>query len=229
MAITLAQLKAQSRQMADMKNNNFVEDSELVNYINFAIAELYDLLIQSFSADYYVTTTGAVNTVSGQDAYDLPEDFYKLRGVDIKLNRTSWTTLKPFNFNERNRYDDFGSWTITGVTNIRYRLMGNQIRLIPTPDSARQYQIWYIPKCTKLVDDTDELDDLNQYSEFVIVTAAMKMLHKEESDVSALAAERKRLIDRIIESSQNRDVGDPESISDIYAENNDYWWYTTRT
>ena len=113
MAITLAQLKAQSRQMADMKNNNFIEDSELVNYINFAIAELYDLLIQSFSADYYVTTTGALNTVSGQDAYDLPEDFYKLRGVDIKLNRTSWTTLKPFNFNERNRYDDFGSWVRT--------------------------------------------------------------------------------------------------------------------
>jgi hypothetical protein len=56
----------------------------------------------------------------------------------------------------------------------------------------------------------------------------MKMLNKEESDISNLAGERQRIIKNIEDSSQNRDAAHPESISDIYAENSEYFNYLSR-
>jgi len=227
MSITLLELRTRARQMADMEASEFVTDSELNNYINFAAAELHDILVSTYGSEYFLeSTTG--NTVTGQQAYDLPSDFYKLRGADAKLNGQDFVNLRPFNFNERNRYEDFGSWTLMGIANVRYRIMGSSIRFTPTPDANIEYRIWYIPKATQLVDDTDTLDDINQYSDFVVLTAAMKMLVKEESDVSLLASERNRILERIKDDAQNRDAAQPESVSDIYAENNEYYYWTTR-
>lgn len=227
MSITLLELRTQARQLADMEDNNFVTDSELNNYINFGIAELHDILVESYGSDYYLNSSSGT-TVSGTADYALPSDFYKLRGVDIKLNGSDWYNIKPFNFNERNRFEDFGSWTLMGLTNIRYRLLGNNVRFTPAPDGALDYRLWYIPVATKLSADSDSLNDINQYSDFVIITAAMKMLNKEESDVSTLAAERQRIINRLEHAAQNRDAGEPESISDVHADNNDYLWYISR-
>lgn len=227
MSITLLELRTQARQMADMVDNEFVGDSELNNYINFAIAELHDILVESYGSDYFLNSVEGTTTVDNPD-YALPSDFYKLRGVDVKLNGQDWYNIRPFNFNERNRYEDFGSWSLMGITNIRYRVMGSNVKFTPIPDAATEYRLWYIPKATKLALDEDSLDDINQYSDFVIITAAMKMLNKEETDITALASERNRIIERLRDASQNRDAGQPESISDIHAENNDYLWHTTR-
>jgi hypothetical protein len=46
--VTIATLMSRSRQRADMENNNFVQDSELVTYINAGISELQDILIQEY-------------------------------------------------------------------------------------------------------------------------------------------------------------------------------------
>lgn len=226
MSTTLLELKTQARQLADMEDNEFVSDSELVNYINFAIAELQDLLIHSGS-EYFLSEL-VQSTVVNQDSYDLPADFYKLKGIDAKLNGSHWMSLRPFNFNERNRFDDFGAWTMAGISNVRYRIMGNKVRFTPIPDANIEYRLYYVPKASKLSTDADTLDDVNQYSDFVIVTAAMKMLAKEESDVSLLASERQRLIERIQSDAKDRDMSQPESISDIHSENNEYFYWTSR-
>jgi hypothetical protein len=84
--------------------------------------------------------------------------------------------------------------------------------------------MWYIPTAPILASDSATLNDLNQYSEYVIVDAAIKMMQKEESDVSVLMAEKAALKRRIEEAAQNRDAGKSESIGDIYIED-DFYWY----
>ncbi len=54
MAITLTELKAESRQRADMENSNLVSDTELTTYINKSIAELHDLLSEAYGSEYFV-------------------------------------------------------------------------------------------------------------------------------------------------------------------------------
>lgn len=224
MSITLAQLKSQSRDRADMTNSQFVSDSELVNYINGSIAELHDLLIAAYDNDYFITEY-TFNTVSGTDSYALPADFYKLRGIDSKIGTDQWFTLQPFNFNERNSKNDLVAYLAYG-NNFRYRIMGSEVVFSPVPQGIYSIKLWYIPVATKLTSDSDTLNDLNQFSEYVIVDAAIKMANKEEADVSVLAAQKAELKRRIEVMAQNRNADKSESISDIYAENLDYLWYS---
>jgi hypothetical protein len=223
MTITLEQLRTQSRQRADMENSKFVSDSELTSYINNSIAELHDILAESYGSEYFVKND-TIDVSSGTSSYDLPTDFYELKGVDVKLDNQTYINMRPFNFNERNRFGDFSFWDLAGITNIRYRLVGNQLMVSPVPDRNATIRIWYVPVATKLVNDADTLDDFNAYSEYVIVDAAIKMMQKEESDVSVLAAQKMALEKRIRDKSQNRDAASPDSITDIYAENDDYYW-----
>jgi len=226
MAITLEELKTQSRQRADMENSNFITDTELTSYINKSVSELHDILIQAYDGDYYVKSTTFL-TSNNTESYSLSSvitdnDFYKLRGVDAKLNSQDWDTLKPFAFNERNKRQNMGAWNYLGLSNVRYRLVGSNIAFTPTPDSAIEIRIWYIPVATELVLNTDELEDLNNFSEYVIVDTAIKMMQKEESDTTILMAQKAALKRRIEEAANNRDAGSGESISDVYNESNDY-------
>ena len=63
----------------------------------------------------------------------------------------------------------------------------------------------------------------------MIVDAAIKMLNKEESDVTVLQQHKAELKRRIEEVANNRDANNPQSVSDIYAENVDYYYWRTRS
>jgi hypothetical protein len=223
MSITLLELRTQSRQRADQEDSTFITDTELNSYINNSIAELHDILVQAYGSDYFLSEFN-FTTVPDQTDYTLPEDLYKLRGVDVKLNSANWETIRKFNFNERNRLNDFGVWNISGFSAVRYRVMGSRIRFSPVPDAAVQARLWYVPVAEVLVSDSDELVDYNAYSEYVIVDAAIKMMVKEESDPTVLVKQKADLKRRIEEAANNRDAGNPESVTDVYAENNDYFW-----
>lgn len=219
--ITLAQIKERSRQRSNMEESNFVEDAELTSYINSSIAELHDLLVATYGPDYFVDTN-LFSTQADVADYSLPTNFYKLKGVDVSVSGDDYFSLRPFNFNERNKNQE-GTWGVLGAPSLRYRLVGSKVRLSPTPDAAHSIKLWYVPKAVELVADTDTYTDINGYIEYVIVDVAIKMLQKEESDVSILLSQKDRLQRRIETMAQNRDAEQPESISDIYAENDEYW------
>lgn len=203
-----------------MENSKFVEDAELLVYINSSIAELHDLLVATYS-DYYIESY-EFSTVAGTDAYDLPAAFYKLKGVDALLSGSDYYSIRPFNFNERN-LNQSGTWGILGAPALRYRLIGDQVKFSPAPNGVYSMKLWYVPTATALAVDADIFPDLNNFAEYVIVDVAMKMLAKEESDVTVLSALKMDLRKRIENMAQNRDAEQPESISDIYADNDDFW------
>src|SRR4051812_1551341 len=118
MTATLLELRTKSRQRSDMENSEFVSDSELTGYINSSIAELHDILAQAYGTDYFVIPY-EFSTTSGEDEYELPEDFYKLHGVDAAVNGTDFINLKRFNFNERNNNSTMGAWNALGIPAIR--------------------------------------------------------------------------------------------------------------
>lgn len=212
--ISLGQVRLMAQQRADRVNSNFVTLSEWNSYINQSYFELYDLLVTVFE-DYYLQDP-YIFTTDGNAQQTLPDDFYKLLGVDAGLSSTgqAWQTLKKFDFSMRNNYvyPQITS-TALGIFNLRYRLMGNTLFFIPTPGAGQYIRIWYIPKLTQLLQDTDILKGISGWSEYVIVDAAIKALQKEESDVSVLMAQKQMLIKRIEESASNRDAGMPDTIS----------------
>ncbi len=212
--LSLGQIRLMSQQRADRVNSNFVTLPEWNTYITQSYFELYDLLVDVYE-DYYVQEP-LIFATNGESRYDLPDDFYKLLGVDCGQgsNSNAWVTLKKFEFISRNRYI-FPNITSTflGVFNLQYRLVGNQLMFIPTPASGQYIRVWYIPKLTQPLQDTDILKGISGWTEYVITDAAIKALQKEESDVTILAAQKQMLIKRIEESAMNRDAGQPDTIS----------------
>ena len=211
---SLGALRLKSQQRADRVNSNFVTTSEWNSYINQSYFELYDLLKNNYE-DWYFATPYSFQT-DGSDSYDLPSDFYNLLGVDLGIanNNNAWITLSKYEFIERNRfvYPNITS-TYYGVFNLRYRLMGNKLFFIPVPQAGQYVQVWYIPRMTELLADTDQIDGVSGWTEYIIVDAAIKALQKEESDVQALLLQKAALYKRIEESAMNRDAGQPSHIS----------------
>lgn len=203
--VTLADLKTRCRERADMVDSDFIEDSELLSYINASYAELYDILVSKFE-DYY-TLDPVGFTISSGNTYNLPADFYKLRGVDLSLNGR-WIPVPKFNFQDRNR-------TNRTAYKQRYRIIGNKLHISPTDNANGTYQLWYIPAYTLLSLDSDELDGVNGWEEYVVIDVAIKMLAKEESSTTQLEREKDAMLRRITNMAENRDIDQPETVTDV--------------
>jgi hypothetical protein len=234
--MSLLELRLRAQQTADRVNSNFVTTSEWNAFIRLAMYELYDLLITVYE-DLFAAQTVLITTNGTTQNYPLPDGatnyfgstypstgstspaqaFYKLAGIDLGVNTSNnaWVTLKRFDFIERNAYVYPNSTsTIYGVYNMRYRLMGNNINIIPTPSGNQQLRVWYSPRLPALLLDTDLTTiGYSGWLRYPIVRAAKYALDKEESDTSKLDAELLFLKTRIEQSASNRDAGIPDTIS----------------
>lgn len=221
--LSLGELRLRAKERADRVNSDFVTVPEWNFNINQAYYELYDLLITVYE-DYYVAPRLSFSTDGVNQLYDLPNGqnytgakaLYKLYGVDLGLDSSTnaFVTLKKFDFISRNRYV-FPQITTTflGVFNLQYRLVGGQIMFIPIPSGSQVLGLWYFPRLSWLLQDTDVMDGISGWTQYVIVRAAKYALDKEESDTSKLDTEILFLKDRIESSAMNRDAGAPDTIS----------------
>lgn len=232
--MSLGQIRLQAMQRADRVNSNFVTLPEWRNYINQSMFELYDLLVTTYE-DYFIADPILIQTDGATANYTLPngantfidastlqtvtpKPFYKLKGVDLGINNSAsaFVTLSKFNFQDRNKYvypNNAGSQY--GVLNLQYRVMGNQIQFIPTPSASQSIKLWYIPRLTELLRDTDQSDiGISGWIDYVVTKAAYYALTKEESDTTSLVMQLGALQKRIEETAANRDAGSPETIAD---------------
>lgn len=217
--MTLSQLRTAAQQRADMVGDGFVSTAEWTSYVNLSLCELYDLLVTSYGDEYYTSTTPYQFTTDGvNNLFPLTGvSLLKLKGVDLQWNASpnGWITLKPFMFAERNKYSLPTYWSAAGRTNLRYRLVGNQLMLEPLPAAGQLVQVWYVPRPAPLVNDNDVADGYSGWLEYVIVDVAIKALQKEESDVSVLMAQKEALRHRIVSTAANRDEGAPQRVADV--------------
>ncbi len=238
--MSLYELRLRSQQACDRVDSNFVTTSEWNAFLRLAAYELYDLLITVYE-DYGIAPYVYINTNSTTSLWGLPDgysnyygnitgtgapssgtpalSFYKLVGVDLGVNvsNNAWVTLNRFDYIERNDYVYPNSTsTIYGVYNMRYRVMGTDITFIPTPAGNQQVRLTYAPRLPAMLADTDVTTiGISGWLRYVIVRAAKYALDKDEgSDTSKMDAELLFLKARIEQSAQNRDIGQPDTISE---------------
>lgn len=230
--VSLGALRLAAQWRSDRVNSKFVTLPEWNFFLSQAAYELYDILITTYD-DYSIADPIQFQTDGSTSAYPLPNGvltftgptgntfvaapFYKLLGVDLGLQtaQNGWVTVKKFNFIDRNKYVYANTAsTLYGVYNLSYRVMGGYINFIPIPSANQPLRLWYVPRLPVLLKDTDVLDGISGWSQYVIVRAAKYALDKEEADTSKLDAELLFLKTRIEEAASNRDAGQADTISD---------------
>lgn len=234
----LGNLRLYSQQRADRVNSPFVTTTEWNRYITESRKELYDILIQKFGNDYYMATPYCFITTGVDQLYPLPDGvnyvsvlapdqkpspaFYKSMLVEVALNPqdpNSWVTLRKYMRIQQNLWNYPNVYTFRGVTNLRYRYTDNSLQLVPQTQQGQYVRIWYAPRPKALLLDFDMVDGVSGWEQYIVVDAARKALQKEESDTSALVNEKMMLLKRIEEAAENRDIGEPETVSDAKMRN----------
>jgi hypothetical protein len=227
-SITLAQIKLRARQKADMVNSNFIEDPELLNYVNEAYFTWYDLVVAAFE-DYYLGDPTEFTIAAGAPGeFPLPVDFYKLAGMDKSISagtQDRFYALTKTTWRGRNQTENsFSYYGLRPTTT--YRIFKDKIVLTPQDSANGSYKLWYIPVATPLVDDGDIVDTYNGFENLLILDVAIKMLNKEESDPSILLMERARIEAKMQEMLVDRDINNGERIEEVDQEGRSerYYW-----
>jgi len=209
---TESDLRTRARRRADMENSTFVSDAEIQDYLNSSISELHDFMVKSYE-DYFVSEqTYSVPIATG--GANLPDDFYKALGVDYNSGGIT-STLRAYSFSERNVYNTPYA-VIDRLAEPMYKVEGNKIKLIPNNSQSGSITLYYVPQATQFSSTVTEIENvIPGFEEYVVVATAIRMLMKEESDVSALERERQQLASRIIRAITPRDVSGSFAIRDV--------------
>ncbi len=195
--MSLLQLRTRARQESDQVASLFCTDAEVNQYIRDAYQDLYGRIVQAFGNDYFVQTpaagytftTDGINQLFGLPTTAGEQLVLKLLGVEVAVSGGSaqYVSLKPFAFADRNS---------TAFPNSQ------------TPQAGQTVRILYIPRPTLPSADVDTIDGVNGWEEFVIIDAALKMVAKEEGDVSVLMARRRAMEERLDSEIENRNASE---------------------
>lgn len=225
---TLGNVVLECRQRVNKEVSQFYTFQEMNSMVSQSYKELYDILIQKFGNDYFIAspftyiTTGQIDPVTQAQTFPLPNDFYKLMRVEVALNGgdpNSWVTLRQFDAIQANLWNFPNVYTFYGITNLRYRIWGANLQIVPIASAGQTIRIWYSPRPNQLLNPTDTLDAISGWEEYIVADVCIKMLAKEESDSSIFMEQKAALMKRIEEAAENRNVGEPQTVSDSKTRN----------
>jgi hypothetical protein len=202
---------------ADMVGSSFVSAAELERVANTAFTEFYLKYVSQFEDLCVVMAGEEDDTTASTTLFDLPGALIKLKG----LRHTTGEFLIPVN--NVMEIDAFTSdgyrarpthYWMAGVTGV----VGTpaQVLLLPNPDAAYSITCYYVPNITLDSIEGDSAFALNLAygcDEYVVLTAAMKLKDKEESDCSVIMAERKMLWESIEKFLTPLDESMPKQVS----------------
>ena len=208
----------------DFLNELAIGDKILVSGETRTVATITDsdtlTTDSTFSASVLDTSPEKVN---GIPFGTLPADFYKVVGVDFATGGTTHT-VRPYSFRERNAYGGNAAILVGNSAALRYHIQDDKIKFIPTTSPTGTVTLHYIPECQQFrtggEDDVVRVNTKNKSvatgtQEYLVVSAAIKCLMKEESDVRMLLAEKADLQRRIEAAAPRKDAGHPHKIIDV--------------
>lgn len=220
---TLLELKRKIQKPLDMEDELFVEDQELLDYINEGIKEC-EAVIHNLYEDYFLTSADIALT-SGTSEYSMPSDIYgrKIRSIIYDDGNEHYEVL-PI---------DIKQIPLVQNTDIyRYRIFnsgssGLKIKLFPAAQetSLSNVKIYYIRDAAQLASDSDETD-IPEFDRFIVEYARVKILEKEMSNPMLATAKgnleriRQLMVDTLQQSKldSNNEINiDTDMYDDFYS------------
>lgn len=200
--VTLEDLIARVREEADMKDSDFIEDSELIRMINEQHTILRGLLLTSLG-DISLFTTEVALAPDADGYITLPDDVLIIKSIHYSDGGRSLEAL-PF-YNEEYAPD----------TNFHrehfYVLIGNKIRLVQRKDAS--IRVTYSVAPTYLVALTDTLDVMFNEDTVIALLTAKEALRREETSLQDINSSIDLALKALTDVLRQRDVASPHRIT----------------
>lgn len=238
----LSDLRTDAYRFADLENATArFPTSEVNNYINEGVAEFYDLLVRARGHGYFEKNVTMITGIAqgpfpSADGinYPLPPDFFELKLAQCNIGYfaagTSDTNIALTEFTMRER-PELSSYTPGWQGNpFCYRIHGGDpsqpfqvqstigtgytIEFLPRPASGLKVQIFYIPSCPVLINDTDTLDTINGWDRYVTAYASMMMRMKDDLPIDNYLKIMEMAKERINALASHRTT-EPSRVTDV--------------
>lgn len=161
---------------------------------------------------YTGSTYAKPTTTSGQLAYALPTDFYKLHRLFVTDSSDSLIELDMVTS------EDEPSLRESDTAKPRYcQIRDGFFDLMPRPDGTYTINMLYVPTAPILVADSDTFDGWNGYEEYPVCYAAHEMLLKEgDIELANMVMQKmNKMAQRISRAAADRDHGTPMRVQDV--------------
>lgn len=183
MAITLAQLRARAQVISDCYRFTTAEWNDL---INDGIRALYSDVVAA-NPDFRVSGSNFSITSTATPSASLPADFRQERAVVLDFGLTTQVYLPRFTMRDGQVSFDRS-----------YRLEGTTIVVEPRERSIGSYRLLYVPTPPTIASDGTNLDsELEQFQDVIILHAAMLAMTSEETDISQVAVQLGKAMERV--------------------------------
>lgn len=194
----------------------FIKRSSLLRWANLELAKLHHHVTESY--EEWDIKKNSFDLVPNQEDYDLPTDFYKHRKVFF-VSAGKRYRIYRFTLDEIPIADRVGfPGTVWGF-GFRYRIIGDKISFIPNPNSGTQGNIehWYVPQFEALTGEDQMVPARFPFGwqEYVELGLCIRMLKKEESDVSQFVSEQQEKLMEVINAAGERDTGEANRVNDV--------------
>jgi hypothetical protein len=202
------------RNASDETGSKFIDDDELIEYIDQAYAEMYDLIVDTYQ-DYKVTFAN-FTTASSVNIYQLPTNCYKVRGLDC----SNGISARSFMFEERERLANTTYYNDGLTSNLRYCVLGDTLLLLPTP-AEESLTLWFVPAPARITEDTQIIDGIAGFEQYIVAHACIEISLKNETDPVPFERKLARCEKKIASFAVNRDAGEPRQVIDARNFNTD--------
>lgn len=213
---TLAQLRDDVLKRADRENASArFPPSEVNEYINQSIADLYDQICAARGRAFFRATTAPFPCDGTTTIFPFPGQFYELLGVRLDLG--SGQSIELESFTPLEEAELLSSPTNCSFRIPKYSLYGDNIQLLPVQSTGKNLYVDYIQASVRLVSDGDTFDGYGGWEEFVILDAARKVATKDSNWelVNSLRADIQVMRTRVQGMASKRDRGRPERVQDV--------------
>lgn len=210
---TFAQLSTAVKQLGQWEGSGDITPEVLLQAINFALIEGYDIVVQKW-LDYYTIETD-FSLTAGTSAYaltDVAPGFYKLRHIDYTQDTTisdstRFLPMLPFTLDVAHRY---AGMSISSRRPPRYRVQGQAIVLSQAVSGI--VRVYYIPAPYQFSDDTDTNEvvfDAPIEIRLVVQIAQRDILERNDLDTRDCDAKIAKLTALLRTAADSRDAGQP--------------------
>lgn len=180
-------------------------------YINDALEESFNIIVERWD-DYYTTISPVFTTVTGTDTYSMPDDFYKLRKVEMLVSGVAtdpgarWERIYPIDLDEAHR--------VRNARHPKYRITRAGLTLVPSAVSAGQtFRVFYIPAAPQLLLDTDTVQfDTPVEQKLVLHIALRDVYQRQDLPTADIEGKIAQLVGQL-RTAADHDAGEPVYLS----------------
>lgn len=228
---TLADLVTTVRQRTKLVGNTSFDDTEIAAYLNSSLAELHELLCNSFE-DYAVTSVTFTLADAAKGVYSLPADFFKELRVDRSYSGNAsandWVRLGRINLRDESNYNQSSFRMLARPRVYGWVLCGAELHIAPADVAAGVYRLLYYPAW---VDKTSGQDVAigpagQHWEEVAILDTCIKIAAAEQTDSSVYERQKAAALERIARAAANRSAGEaePPPVADVpWYDRGDGW------